>query len=173
MATVTLNDDALAVNSDTHPLRVHGLAFSQTQPTPSVTSIPDDDLLMQPLDTFATGGITQRTVTVAELEQAAELLRRQNPANIRQRQLVAEVIAAHAEQRLQFTWNTGMLEVVSWSSDGLIHHVNPISGCTECDDSIDCIHAVLHQLISIRERGMTVLIRTVRYGGYHYDLVGV
>lgn len=130
-----------------------------------------EDNLAQTLDSFDyPDDVSHRTVSVDELEHAAQLLRRQHPSNIREQQLAAEVIAAHAEQRLQFAWHNGMLEVISWSSQGNVHHVNPISGCEDCDNARHCVHAVLHQLIAIRERGMMALIRRERHGGYQYEV---
>lgn len=142
----------------------HGLA---TMPA----AVLGEDSLAQTLADFDyPAGVSHRSVSAAELEHAAELLRQQHPSNVRKHQLAAEVLVAHAEQRLQFIWRSGMLEVVSWSSDGGVHHVNPISGCEECADAQRCIHAVLHQMLTIRERGMTALIRRERHGGYQYEV---
>lgn len=154
-------------------LAMHDTCMVDGSAVPPQLSLPAlvlDDNLASTLASFEdAAGVTHRSISGAELEQAAFLLQRQHPANIRERQLAAEVIAAHAEQRLQFTWQNNMLDVVSWSSNGTVHHVNPISGCEECNDSQHCIHAVLHQLISIQQRGMRVSVRSERYGGYRYE----
>ena len=102
-------------------------------------------------------GVTHRTVSPAELDMAARLLHHQHPANVRERQLAAEVVAAHAEQRVAFRWHAGLLEVSSWSSDGQIHAVMARSGCRTCPDARRCMHAVLYQLIAIRERGLVIM----------------
>lgn len=122
------------------------------------------------LDSFdAPDGVTQRTVTVAEFEQAATVLC--DRANGRLlRQLADQVIVAHAAQQLQFRyWGGGILDVVSWLTDGEDVEVTPLGDCQACE-SQTCIHAVLHTMLCIRERGMTTLIRRERHGGYRYEL---
>lgn len=131
----------------------------------------EPESFVRTLDSFdEPDGVTQRTVTVAELEQAATVLcARAIGRSLRQ--LADQVIVAHAAQQIQFRyWGGGILDVVSWSTDGDEVEVTPLGDCQACK-SQTCIHAVLHALLRIRERGMTMLVRRERRGGYYYAQV--